>query len=161
MKEAIKKEKVKHGYRRKGFSHYLYIAWDNMKRRCLNSKNKDFPNYGGRGISLFKDWNNFLSFKNYVLNELGERPEGCSLDRINNDGNYEPGNVRWATYTEQLRNTRRNYKVCRIDSEKNVKVYERLDEVKKDGFEITGVWRSINKKQHKYRGYLWAKKEIV
>lgn len=87
---------------------YLYKTWQNIKYRTTNVKSKDYKNYGGRGISMYEKWhNNFYEFQAYILNELGERMAGCSLDRIDNDGNYEPGNIRWSTFKDQISNRRK------------------------------------------------------
>lgn len=89
----------------------LYYVWRSMKNRCYYEKHKNYKNYGGRGITVCEEWkNNFEAFHSYVsqLPHFGE--EGRSLDRIDNDGNYEPGNVRWATMKEQLANRRINAK---------------------------------------------------
>lgn len=83
--------------------HPLYHVWYQMKRRCMNVDHPEYPRYGGRGISVCPQWQS--NFWRFVL-DVGERPAGHSLDRIDNDGNYEPGNVRWATPTEQSRNQR-------------------------------------------------------
>lgn len=85
----------------------MYLVWNAMKDRCHNPKNKSYWRYGARGISVCQEWrDSFEAFAAYV----GERPEGLTLDRYpNHAGNYEPGNVRWATYTQQARNTRRNH----------------------------------------------------
>jgi len=99
----------------KGLSkHHLYKTWDCMLKRCLDSKNKDFKNYGGRGIKVCKRWQGKGGFQNFI-EDLGKRPETLSLDRIDNDGNYEPDNCRWATKPEQLRNTRRAPKLSYED----------------------------------------------
>lgn len=88
----------------------IYCRWFDIKRRCNDERCAGYEDYGGRGIKVCDEWkNDFSAFYDYVskLPHFGE--EGRSIDRINNDGNYEPGNVRWATTTEQLRN-RRPYK---------------------------------------------------
>lgn len=93
--------------------HYLYETWKGIKKRCLNSNNKDYANYGGRGITVCEEWReSFIVFRDYIEENLGQRPEKYSLDRINNNGNYEPGNVRWASAKEQAQNKRKILK-CR------------------------------------------------
>lgn len=82
-----------------------YGSWVAMRRRCSNPDDVSFHNYAGRGITICARWNRFENF----LEDLGERPPGKTLERINNDGNYEPGNCRWATQAEQCRNTRQNH----------------------------------------------------
>lgn len=77
-----------------------------MVARCHSPKNKSYPRYGARGIKVCAAWReSFMQF----LADVGPRPEGLTLDRINTFGDYEPGNVRWATYVQQARNTRRNH----------------------------------------------------
>jgi len=84
-----------------------YRTWDGMKERCRNPNHKAYANYGGRGISVCERW---LDFESFLL-DMGRRPSPThSIDRINNDGNYEPGNCRWATRDEQNRNQRRRTK---------------------------------------------------
>lgn len=75
-----------------------------MKRRCLNPRDRQYPEWGGRGITICNRW---LDFNNFYA-DMGERPEGMTLERKDNNGNYEPGNVKWATATEQQQNTRKN-----------------------------------------------------
>ncbi len=80
-----------------------YQAWLGMKQRCTNHKKREYKNYGGRGIKVCQDWlNSFQSF----FDHIGLRPtEKHSIDRIDVNGNYEPGNIRWATQQEQIDNT--------------------------------------------------------
>ena len=75
-----------------------------MKARCYNKKHDHYKEYGGRGIKVCRRW---FWFKNFVA-DMGPRPDGLSLERIDCNGNYEPSNCKWATHTEQMRNTRRN-----------------------------------------------------
>lgn len=73
-----------------------------MKARCLNPHNKRYADYGGRGITICERW---LTFENFFA-DMGQCPQGLSLDRIDNSGNYEPDNCRWATTQEQTSNKR-------------------------------------------------------
>ena len=82
----------------------LYRLWESIKARCYNPKRKDYNNYGGRGITICKEWFCFDAFKNWAL-ENGYK-EKLSIDRINNDGNYEPNNCRLANRNTQSTNQR-------------------------------------------------------
>lgn len=78
-------------------------SWSGAKSRCTNTKDANYPNYGARGIKICKRWNKFENF----VKDMGIRPKGLTLDRIDNNGNYKPDNCRWATYSMQNSNQRR------------------------------------------------------
>lgn len=85
----------------------IYRRWAKMKERCLSKDSNDFKHYGGRGIKVCDRW---MKFENFCK-DMGEIPPGTTLERINNEGNYEPGNCRWATWADQKNNTRQNIKI--------------------------------------------------
>lgn len=93
--------------------HPLYQTWTGMLHRCYSEDSKNYPNYGGRGIEVCERWHDVRLFVEDIERELGPRPEGCTLNRKDNDGNYELGNVEWATRGQQARNTRRGAKSVR------------------------------------------------
>jgi hypothetical protein len=95
---------TKHG----GARSPLYQTWINLRRRCYVPNHAGYEHYGKRGIRVCEAWLfSFDAFRDYVQTHLGARPDGHSIDRIDNDRGYEPGNVRWATRSEQARNQRR------------------------------------------------------
>lgn len=98
-----------------GLTHHpLYHTWQMMLRRCENPDDDDYFRYGGRGIKVCDRWHDAVLFTGDIESEIGSRPEGrhpsghplYTLDRIDNDGDYEPGNVRWATQAQQALNSR-------------------------------------------------------
>lgn len=80
----------------------LYMSWADMVARCTRTTHPRYADYGGRGITVCERWRDFANF--YA--DMGDRPPGLTLDRIDNDGNYEPGNCRWADLSTQMKNRR-------------------------------------------------------
>lgn len=96
--------------------HPLIVAYWNIVSRCENPNSDSYADYGGRGISIYPEWrDSFKKFESWINDNLGDRPEGLSLDRIDNDGNYEPGNLRWADRQTQNRNTRPMLALAEVD----------------------------------------------
>ena len=102
QKEVTVKRSTIHGHTTGGSCSRTYNSWGNMLDRCSNPKSKDWANYGGRGIKVCEHWQDFKNF----LVDMDERPVNKTLDRKNNEGNYELSNCRWATRSEQARNRR-------------------------------------------------------
>lgn len=90
----------------------IYAVWNGMKGRCLNPRNKNFNHYGGRGITISKEWMTFDGF----FKDMGLPEKGYSLDRIDNNGPYSKSNCKWSTRSEQASNTR-NSRLFTIDGE--------------------------------------------
>ncbi len=101
----------KHGFSGRRKRHELYATWANMCQRCTNTNHPSYKNYGGRGIKFFDTWKLFEVFLEYVLNELGPKPDGMTLDRKDNSKDYIPGNLRWASRVVQNSNRRNNIKI--------------------------------------------------
>lgn len=96
--EQLVERSTRHGYA--GSS--LYMTWSDLVGRCTRSSHKRWADYGGRGITVCDRWLDFANF----LADVGDRPPGMTLDRIDNDRGYEPGNVRWTDYSTQAKNRR-------------------------------------------------------
>lgn len=100
---AVGLARIRHGQTNRNHQNRIYWVWSTMKQRCYNPKTKDYPRYGGRGITVCEEWrNSYLSF----MRDMGERPHQFTLERINNDGSYEPRNCIWASPKQQANNKR-------------------------------------------------------
>lgn len=109
-REVVSAKNMTHGHTsifrdESGKRSKVYQIWKSMIKRCHTPTDKGYEGYGGRGISVCDRWRE--SFQNFLA-DMGEPPHGMSIDRENNDGNYEPGNCRWETITTQNNNTRAN-----------------------------------------------------
>lgn len=112
----------KHGLVRKDNPHwYLYQLWASIKGRCLRKSCKDYPYYGARGIKIHDEWIDFPEkFVNYILESIGERPNNLfSIDRMDNNKGYVPGNLSWSSKKNQTKNRRKQIKNSNYNSIEN------------------------------------------
>jgi hypothetical protein len=114
LKEVLQERSVTHGHTRGGKLSREFKAWRGARARCGNPNNRQFPHYGGRGITVCDRW--LHSFENFLA-DMGPCPPGMSIDRMNNDKGYEPGNCCWATPSEQARNRRSN-RIIKVGGER-------------------------------------------
>jgi hypothetical protein len=138
MKERTRDVSTTHGQSRVGLTTLVYMCWGSMMKRCYNSKHRDFKYYGGRGIKVCERWHKFENF----FEDMGNPPEGMTLDRIDNDGDYTPENCRWATWEEQQNNRGNNHWVEFKGERKTVTQWERSL-----GMNKNTLWRRL------YRGW--------
>ena len=140
----LSEERTKHGEspkKGKQNASKLYSVWLNMRSRCYNPKNKKYKDYGGRGISICSDWDDFLNFKRWSLEKGFD--ESLTIDRIDNNGNYCPENCRWINQKEQMRNTRVNHLLT----------YNGVTKTMAEWSEITGIkYHTLKQRINKY-GY--------
>lgn len=131
-----------------------------MIRRCKYSDNKSFKNYGGRGITVCERW---LKFENFYT-DVGDPPEGMTLDRINNDGNYEPSNWRWATKKQQRKNSRpascgphkqRWFRAWHKDSMIQYLSNSQCEFARKWGLGRRNISNCLHKKQKTHKGWIF------
>ena len=131
QKEIISKRCRKHYL----CNHYLYKIWKSIRQRCYNSNNANFHNYGGRGIKLHKSWHNFQNFYIYVVETIGFKPTiKHSIDRIDNNKGYRPGNLRWSIQKEQMFNIRTNMLVTYKSKKYRAQVLAKEFDINYDAF---------------------------
>lgn len=118
---ARNRANAKHGMR----GTHLYSVWHNMKDRCYRQKCKEYPRYGERGICVCDEWlNNFESFRDWAM--ASGYKDGLTIDRIDNNGNYEPTNCRWSTGKEQANNRRSNHTITYNGQTRTLKEWAEL-----------------------------------
>lgn len=113
----------------------LYGIWKNMKRRCNSPKDSRYDSYGGKGIKVCDEWADYANFKKWAYengyNDVADTGE-CTLDRIDNNGHYEPSNCRWANRIEQANNTSKNHKVTLNGQEMTIAEFARVMNINKN-----------------------------
>lgn len=136
--KLIKRQRTKHGEAQVGKKTRLYKIWVEIRRRCNNSKCERYKDYGGRGIKICDEWNDYSCFKDWVLSH-GYTDE-LSIDRIDNDGNYEPDNCRWATDIEQANNKRNSRFITYNNQTHTLSEWSRIVGIKQ-----SILWKRLNR----------------
>ena len=137
----------KHGFRRKGGkSERLYGVWKSMRERCNTVSCSSYKRYGARGIKVCEEWNNYLAFKEWALNN--GYVEGLTIDRINVNGDYEPSNCRWATLKVQANNKTSNHYITIGGTTKTIMEWSEIS-----GISNSTIWARLK--------YGWSEKEAV
>lgn len=116
----------------------VWQVWKNMRRRCYDVKNKRFKHYGGKGITVCDEWQDFKNFHDWAMNNGYQK--GLTLDRINNDGNYEPNNCRWVDAYVQANNQSRNHKITYNGETLTLSQWTR-----KLNFPLHLIWKRLNR----------------
>jgi hypothetical protein len=132
----------------------LYNIWVLMKGRCNNSHNNCFHRYGGRGITFCEEWGGFTAFRDWAIGN--GYADNLTIDRINNDGNYEPANCRWIPFKEQAQNKSQNVKVMREDG----KIYETISAAaEENGIRYQTLYKYVQGTRKPRKGYNWFRME--
>jgi hypothetical protein len=152
---------MKHGHKENYKTSPTYQSWSHMKTRCQNPNCLAYKYYGGRGITVCNAWQKFENF----FADMGERPEGLTLDRRDNDGNYEPGNCKWSTKKEQQNNRRKSKPItcgpcpqcwffaCNENTREWDEDNSQSEFASRHGLDQGGISRCLNKKQKQTKGW--------
>lgn len=127
QREVTADRNKKHGHAHKGYKTRLYTMWLNMKRRCYVETTNRYERYGGRGIKVHKNWFDFDNFRAWA--EVNGYEDGLSIDRIDNDGNYAPGNVQFIPLSDQARSSRRGARYITYQG-RTLRMFEWLKKLK-------------------------------
>ncbi len=128
----------------------LYRIWSGMRNRCANANNHAFSRYGARGICVCAEWHQFEHFRDWAM--ANGYADDLTIDRINNDGHYEPGNCRWATHAQQVRNQPQNRPVIRSDGKRFALI---IDAAREMGCSHSGISAACRGRVKTFAGYGW------
>lgn len=142
-RELLITRSTKHGAKPRSGASPTYNSWMNMLRRCNNPNHPRYADWGGRGITVCERWRDYRNF----LTDMGEKPPGTTLDRRDNDGNYEPGNCRWATPAEQAAHTR--------STKLTPEAVRKIRVLSTTGLTMTAIGRQLNLDRHTVAKALW------